>query len=759
MPISASILAISYLTRFLKLFGKAPVFAKRWGELDNHLMKVLRALKAITGSSGATPRRKLIVCVLKSVMFAILQATSDLYGSILLEITWLIFGLAWGTTRLILVRQLTTGISEENDWSFGQLLPVLLLVLPFFAVVETFIDEMPQRKAQSNHSKSPDESDVACQAKSPAHNYVIENIELPLPATPTRAMRQLEEGRDDNNHQQQRLSTDGQTLHSRDTHTNTSQVTPSINQQDPEDPVQELSDDHDFLVLVQHSASATSRVSDRQNGVELVLSWHAHNDKPSKLHSASYSSSPSQSFRTSESTAAPYTDMADKKSTAPASSLLAAQAQKTPEEIAREHDLLPKLIPHFDRHLIFPLLEFVASQEAEPIEEITKTKYELLKHTNMTDYVANLWREIHGVEQIPEEFLKKREEVLNRLQLFVEEASKITELLENDSVVTSLRSDKLANLQFLKEQHGVTIEMVNSLYDFGRFQYSCGSYQSASELLFQFRLLSTDNDKVAAATWGKLASEILTTNWDAAMEEVQKVKESIDSKLFNNPLAQLQHRTWLIHWALFPFFNYDPARDTICELFFSPTYINTIQTNCPWILRYLAAAVITNRNRGRNTSQYHKQLKDLVRIVKQENYEYNDPVTDFVKALYIDFDFEEAQKKLGEAEEVLRSDFFLVAASDAFVDSARHLISESYCKIHQRIDIKDLSTRLGLSQDEGEKWIVNLIRDTRVDAKIDYKEGTVVMNHPPQSVYQQVIERTKGGFFRTQVLSAAVAKS
>lgn len=60
--------------------------------------------------------------------------------------------------------------------------------------------------------------------------------------------------------------------------------------------------------------------------------------------------------------------------------------------------------------------------------------------------------------------------------------------------------------------------------------------------------------------------------------------------------------------------------------------------------------------------------------------------------------------------------------------------------------------RLGLNQDEGEKWIVNLIRDTRVDAKIDYKDGTVVMNHPPQSVYQQVIERTKGGFFRTQVL-------
>ena len=70
----------------------------------------------------------------------------------------------------------------------------------------------------------------------------------------------------------------------------------------------------------------------------------------------------------------------------------------------------------------------------------------------------------------------------------------------------------------------------------------------------------------------------------------------------------------------------------------------------------------------------------------------------------------------------------------------------------------DLSTRLGLSASEGEKWIVNLIRDTRVDAKIDYQAGTVVMNHPPQSVYQQVIEKTKGAFFRTQVLSSAVAK-
>lgn len=304
----------------------------------------------------------------------------------------------------------------------------------------------------------------------------------------------------------------------------------------------------------------------------------------------------------------------------------------------------------------------------------------------------------------------------------------------------------------------VTVDNVNALYDFGNFQYSCGNYAAASELLYQFRVLSTDNDKVSAATWGKLASEILTTNWKEAVEELLKVKEIIDGKLFNNPLAQLNNRSWLIHWALFPLFNDDSTRDQILDLFFSPPFINSIQTSCPWILRYLTATVITGRGRTRNSGQYQKQLKDIIRIVKQEAYEYSDPITDFIRALYIDFDFEEAQRQLSLAEEILKTDFFLISTADLFVDAARHLISESYCKIHARIDIKDLSARLGLGQDEGEKWIVNLIRDTRVDAKIDYKEGTVVMNHPPSSVYQQVIERTKGAFFRTQVLSAAVAR-
>jgi translation initiation factor 3 subunit E len=426
--------------------------------------------------------------------------------------------------------------------------------------------------------------------------------------------------------------------------------------------------------------------------------------------------------------------------------------------------IMPQLAPHLSRHLLFPLIQFEGDQaedrgEDEKAKKILSGKIKLLEDTNMADYVATLYCDLHGTAEPPAEYTKKRQEVLAQLEKHEQATEKIAELLTQDEVVNGLRSDKVANLEFLKRDHGVSMDMVNSLYDFGQFQFRCGQYGSAADMLYQFRVLSTDNDKVSAATWGKLASEILSTNWDSAVDELKNVRENIDTKLFSNPRAQLDHRTMLVHWSLFPLFNAESAREPVLEMFFSPAYINTIQTSCPWILRYLIAAVITGRGRAtRSSSTQQKQLKDVIRYVRQEAYEYADPVTQFVSALYIAHDFEAAREALAEAEKVCRADFFLASSADAFVDAARHLICESYCKIFSRMNIRDLSAKLGLNPDDGEKWIVNLIRETRLDAKIDSQDGTVVMNHPPNNVYQQVIEKTKGGFFRTQVLTAAVSK-
>ena len=128
---------------------------------------------------------------------------------------------------------------------------------------------------------------------------------------------------------------------------------------------------------------------------------------------------------------------------------------KTPEEVAKENDLLPKLIKHLDRHLIFPLLQFVGDNEEEGSTETLRAKYELLKKTNMTDYVASLYCELEGIEETPQQFVVKRQEVLDKLERFAEESEKITDLLGREEVVTNLRSDKVANLEFLKKDHDV----------------------------------------------------------------------------------------------------------------------------------------------------------------------------------------------------------------------------------------------------------------------------------------------------------------
>jgi len=235
--------------------------------------------------------------------------------------------------------------------------------------------------------------------------------------------------------------------------------------------------------------------------------------------------------------------------------------------------------------------------------------------------------------------------------------------------------------------------------------------------------------------------------WDKALEDLNKLKDLIETR-HNSPLVQLQQRTWLIHWSLFIFFNNPNGRNGIIDLFFlSEKYLNTIQTSCPHILRYLTSAVITNKRK-------RLVLKDLVKVIQQESYTYKDPITEFLECLYVHFDFEGAQQKLRECEKVLSNDFFLVACQDEFMENARLFIFETYCRIHQCIDIGMLAQKLNMEQDAAERWIVNLIRNAKFDAKIDSAANQVIMGTIYPNVYQQVIDKTKGLKFRSYVLAS-----
>jgi hypothetical protein len=78
----------------------------------------------------------------------------------------------------------------------------------------------------------------------------------------------------------------------------------------------------------------------------------------------------------------------------------------------------------------------------------------------------------------------------------------------------------------------------------------------------------------------------------------------------------------------------------VCFLFneassFWYMYLNAIQRNAHHLLRYLAIAAIVNKRRM-------NMLKELIKVIQQERYTYNDPVTEFLECLYVNYDFEGA---------------------------------------------------------------------------------------------------------------------
>ncbi|KAF9471883.1 eukaryotic translation initiation factor 3 subunit 6 [Pholiota conissans] len=454
-----------------------------------------------------------------------------------------------------------------------------------------------------------------------------------------------------------------------------------------------------------------------------------------------------------------------------------------------EYDLSKTLIPYLDRHLSFPLLAHLGETGLFPAEEVTIAQYELAKGTNMFDYAKSLFEGIYPGKTVPAEFDVKRKNAVSKNERLQQEAQAVLDVIENPDVAQALRQDKNQNLQYLKDNYGLTLDQINALYNFGQFQYSYGNYTGAADYLYHFRVLSTDAELNTSAHWGKLASDILTGRWDVALEELNTLRDAIDTRaapallgtgaaqalgaVLDPALAQLHSRTWVVHWSLFVYFNHPQGRTLLLETFLAPTYLNTIQTSCPWVLRYLAAAAILSRKAAAGltpavagapavSARVRHAIREVVKVIQTEEYQYQDPITEFLRELYVEFDFERAQKALKEAVEgVLANDFFLGEFKDEFLDCARFLVSEAYVRIHGRVDIENLSERLNLSQEEGEKWIVNLIRETRMgaDAKIDLEKNVIEINRPPQPVYQTVIEKTRQLAVRTQALGVATARS
>merc|ERR1712136_114472 len=320
----------------------------------------------------------------------------------------------------------------------------------------------------------------------------------------------------------------------------------------------------------------------------------------------------------------------------------------------------------------------------------------------MVDFIMDVHGTLYPDQEIPKSLYEKRTAVVENFKRLQQENEHVLKTFQDPKVHQQLgqNRDSKQIIDYLVQNHEFKVEMIDKCYEYAKCLYETGNYGDASKFLYIHRILVQPTDKnYLNGIWGKLASEILMQNWDTALEDLKRLQQFIDESTFGSSLQLLQQRTWLIHWSLFVFFNHPKGRDLIIELFL-----------------------------------YQKQ------------------------DLNVNFDFKGAQQKLRECETVLFNDFFLVACLDDFIENSRLMIFETFCRIHQCISISMGAEKLNMGTEEAERWIVNLIRNAKLDAKIDSQLGHVVMGTQTTSPYEQLIERTKALSFRSQMLQLNVEK-
>jgi len=421
-----------------------------------------------------------------------------------------------------------------------------------------------------------------------------------------------------------------------------------------------------------------------------------------------------------------------------------------------EYDLSMTVASYLDRHMVFPLLEFLSQLDVYDETDLNKCRLDLLKGSNMLDYNIEVLQKVYPDREVPQEITDRRAEVLLEWNSLNAEVTSIFEIFGQEEVKNQIQvsRDSKQLVDFLVDRFDFKVEMMDTLYKFSKFIYEVGSYGRAAECLYLHKVLVPTNDKnYLSNMWGKLSSEILMQHWELAIEDMNRLKEYIDNQPFGTDAQALTQRCWLIHWSLFIFFNAPKGYELLIDMFlYQPNYLNTIQTMCPHVLRYLATAVVMSRQVRPNA------LKDLVKVIQQESYTYRDPITEFIECLYVNFDFDGAQHKLEACESVLSNDFFTVSCPPDFIENARLMTFETFCRIHQVISINMLAQKLNMAPDEAERWIVNLIRQAHLDAKIDSAQGHVIMGQQAVSPYQQLIEKTKHISFRAQTLTDTIRK-
>lgn len=443
------------------------------------------------------------------------------------------------------------------------------------------------------------------------------------------------------------------------------------------------------------------------------------------------------------------------------------------------YDLLPKILPHFDKHMSVNILDNICAEYNNvSFNPYTKESFvkQLEKLLSTTARQQDYQTVLHQLQEV-DESLQDEEVVQQKIDKVSERAAahinyindtrnKILTLYFDDHQTCMKRDvDRITNVLSVvadseekppskieittmknPEPHWVDIRPNDVMYDsyqnyqirsnldnlfkFGRAFYELGFPGEAEAFLQKYQywaLLAMEtqpnrvgfvdeaksseikkmNNQLEQALWGTMSCQLILGKFSTTLFEQlnSRLGESYD---FYSQGGRLMHsqelalvvkkHAWLLHWVLWQNLlnELDGQRlPELYQIFNNDNAKNCITTVCPWLLRYLVLAAVCTHSLETKI-KYCRALANDVLAVELDSYK--DPLTEFVRTLFCECDYEAAAAHLKECRKVFTIDVFLASQCLKFFDAARLLLFSQYSKVNLKMPMDEIGRLLMLGK-------------------------------------------------------------
>ncbi|OAL47847.1 ArfGap-domain-containing protein [Pyrenochaeta sp. DS3sAY3a] len=150
MIFSVAVISVSYIHCAVRLFDPngqtSQKYLRAWP--GSYFKSLLFFLEKKVLCKGVQSRFWNILYLPLYAIFVSTRSFFDIIQSMLLEIVWLAFAMAWGTIKIWDTRSAVSfnpageshDVHEDSHWSFGQTLPLVLLILPLLSMAQAYLD-------------------------------------------------------------------------------------------------------------------------------------------------------------------------------------------------------------------------------------------------------------------------------------------------------------------------------------------------------------------------------------------------------------------------------------------------------------------------------------------------------------------------------------------------------------------------------------------------------------------------------------------